>query len=321
TYTLTVTNGEHTSFTVPCSTCSACPTPAPCNTGSARPSLTTASTTTTTSATPTSTGIIDCQVNLQIGIFYNIFNGTVSSLSPSTGTTTLLFNSDGTGSVDANAVNILQTVYKSNVFGQVFKAQPGEKFTAAPNLNNPTNGEWSSFGARQDGIFMMAAAQGNGTAYYFPANSTAPPTAAVYTDLPGNSVGFCDNVDNCFTDLAFDGNGYLWVITTNGALFISTTPQTTTLGGKMKYIGQLQVDGVSIASPKVSVGIAFDSLGNVYYSGGTHLGGFLNYDSGYVSKASMLHPLVSTKIYSDTAYVIDLATCAYPTIDISSLLA
>ncbi|KAF9922256.1 hypothetical protein BGZ67_010621 [Mortierella alpina] len=165
--------------------------------------------------------MIDCQVNLQIGLIYNIFNGTVSNLSPSTGKTALLFDSDGTGSINANTVNILQTEYKSNTLGQVFKAQPGGKFIGAPNLNNPTH--------------------------------------------------------------------------RRGALFISTTPQTTTLGGTMKYIEHLQVDGEPIASPKVSVGIAFDAFGNVYYSGGTYLGGFLNYDSGYVFNASMLVDLSSKR--------------------------
>ncbi|KAF9977668.1 hypothetical protein BGZ75_010246 [Mortierella antarctica] len=233
TYTRTVTNGEQTSFLTP----------------TTRPVVITETIndqTMNTTCDPygcvqqgptTAMCMIDCQVNLQIGLIYNIFNGTVSNLSPSTGKTTLLFDSDGTGSINANAGNILQTEYKSNTLGQVFKAQPGGKFIGAPNLNNPTGGEWTSLGARQDSNFMMAAALGNGNAYYFPADSTEPAIAAVYTDLPGNSVVFCNSKETCFTDLAFD-------------------------------------DGEPIASPKVSVGIAFDAFGNIYYSGGTYLGGF-----------------------------------------------
>ncbi|KAG0219096.1 hypothetical protein BGW41_008320, partial [Actinomortierella wolfii] len=172
---------------------------------------------------------------------------------------------------------------------------------------------WSSLGAREDGIFLMASRDDNtaGNAYFFPPNTTQPPSLVQFTNLPGNAVQFCGaNFTTCYADLAIDGNGYLWVITGQGELYISTTPQTTAFGGQMKHIGTL-----SIPNFRNSAAIAFDMDGNVYF------GGRFTDETGYIYKAPMEDPLNGSIVLTDVPYVIDLATCAYPKNDISHLLA
>ncbi|KAG0235915.1 hypothetical protein BGW41_000606, partial [Actinomortierella wolfii] len=254
--------------------------------------------------------LVECQVNMYAGFWYNATYGTVVSMGIDTGyNTTLVFDSNGTSSLNSLGVNVAQTVYKVNPQGQAFVAQPGQVFTPAPNLDHPTGGQFSSLASRADGIFLMAPRNGT-TAYYFPPNTTDPPIPVIYTNLPGNAVTFCSSTETCYGDIAFDGNGYLWVFAPDGHIFISTTSQTTALGGPLKYIGTIPVTDLNPGAA-----IAFDAKGNVYM-GGNRAGA-----GGFLYKATMEDPLNGSIVLTDVPHIIDLATCVYPTNDISHLLA
>ena len=139
-----------------------------------------------------------------------------------------------------------------------YRARPGGSWTAA---TDPYRTETMAYGARQDGMFMFASWLDTGTAYYHNDSTTAVSTAVKYTNLAGNAVAFCGIYVNCFQDLAFDGDDYLWVVDYQYNVFISTTPQTTTLGGPMKLLGKFPGPAGS------AWGIAFDAFGHVYYGG------------------------------------------------------
>ncbi|KAG0221900.1 hypothetical protein BGW42_007098, partial [Actinomortierella wolfii] len=253
--------------------------------------------------------MVECQVNVFAALRYNATYGTIVTVGVNTGyNTTLAFDSNGTGSINAVGVNIAQTVYKGNTDGLVFSAQPGQVLTADSNLNHPEGFAWNSLGAREDGVFLIAS-RNSTDIYFFPANTTQPPIAVSYTNLPGNAVEFCGEPLDCHADFALDGNGYLWVITSGGHVYISTTPQTTAIGGQLKYIGTVPLDQGYFA------GLAFDTQGNIYYSG--QLPG----NVGFIYKAPMEDPMNGSVVYQGGPYIIDLATCAYPRNDISHLLA
>ncbi len=80
----------------------------------------------------------------------------------------------------------------------------------------------------------------------------------------------------------------------------------------MKHIGKfLGPAGYS------SWGIAFDAFGNIYYGG---IGDGEQYS--WVMRANMTAPLNTTLVFKSSVGAIgDLASCAYPKVDISSLLA
>ncbi|KAF9375024.1 hypothetical protein CPC16_000945, partial [Podila verticillata] len=138
----------------------------------------------------------------------------------------------------------------------------------------------------------------------------AAPLMAKYTNLAGNARTFCGGYYSYILDIAYDGNDYAWVIDGSGYLFISTLKQDALMGGPMKLIVR-----ISNHPGDYSWGIAFDTFGYVYYGGASA-------PAGWVHRAHTSTLLDTTSYFKDPDRNYgDMASCAYPKVEISHLLA
>jgi len=196
--------------------------------------------------------MVDCEVQIHASIYGGTDNGAIFKYDiENNGTYSMLYDVKATGTVWSIAVNKQLTEMKTTG-GYVYRGKPNAYWNYTPVLNQGCN--LDAYGSRKDGMFINASGSNGGNIWYHPDLPIGEPYSSKFTNLPGNSLIFCSGYDLCILDIAFDGNGYAWVIGSLGDQYISTLKQDLVIGGPMKYIGKIKYPGGN------SWGIAFDAL-------------------------------------------------------------
>lgn len=172
------------------------------------------------------------------------------------------------------------------------------------------------FAFRQDNVGFFFHARSNNISWFRHDPANASPARNSLTIKPGaqeQRIAFGAAEDQWICDLAFDGNNRAWLLGINGDLWV-VDDTTSEKEWKTRYVSKFpQLDFV--AGRTRYIGIAFDSVGNVYLAGGQQESN--NGCRRFIARSSISRPEVATVIYqgeANSASYGDLSSAYFPAI-------